>query len=116
MLALRKSSAASCEDAKLLARDPSLVAGRQRCLLHDSGDGQPHQVDAAALLNREVDSAAVRRPTWRALTAVQDSADFTPIAAVGVHHPNVRILHSRLAVGQSAASAAENNSFSVRRP
>src|SRR6266436_6553585 len=81
-----------------------------------AGDGQPHQMVAASLLNRKVDGAAVRRPPWRALTVVQDGADFAAVAAVGVHHPNVSVLHGRLAVGQSASSAAKDDTLALWRP
>ena len=71
---------------------------------------------AAALLNSKIDSAAVRRPSRHTLAVVQDRADFAAIAAIGIHHPNVRVFHGRFAVGQPAARPAKDNALAVRRP
>ena len=64
-----------------------------------AGDGQAHQMIASTLLNREINGAAVGRPLRRALAIVDHAANFVAIAAVSVHHPDVRVFHGRFAVG-----------------
>src|SRR5260370_4116402 len=73
-------------------------------------------MNAAALLHGEVHGTAVRRPLRRALAIINYRADFATIAAVSVHHPDVRVFHGGLAVGQSAARAAINDVLAIRRP
>src|ERR1700730_1899264 len=73
-------------------------------------------MDAAALLDCEIDGVAVGRPLRRALAIINSRSDFPTIAAVSVHHPYVRVLHGGLAVGQAATGAAVNDVLSIRRP
>src|SRR5262249_19545837 len=70
-------------------------------------DGQAHQIVAAAFLHGEVDGIAVGRPASGTLSVINHRANFAAIAAVGVHHPNVRIFHGGFAVGESAQGASK---------
>src|SRR5713226_6184775 len=70
----------------------------------------------STLLGREVDGAAVWGPSRHTLAVVQDGANLAPIAAVGVHHPNVRVFHRSLAVGEATASSAKDDTLPVGRP
>src|SRR4029077_15535440 len=81
-----------------------------------AGNRQAYQPDAAALLNREVHGAAVRRPSWGTLAVVQDGADLLAITAVGIHDPHVTVFHGCFAVGQAAARSAKDDALSVRGP
>ena len=71
---------------------------------------------ASPILHREVHRAAVGRPLRRALAIVNHRSNFAAVAAVGVHHPDVRVFHGRLTVGQAAFCAAINDVLAVRRP
>ena len=52
----------------------------------------------------------------RALPVINHRPDLSPVAAVGVHHPNVRVFHSGLAIRQAAPRSAKEDALAVRRP
>ena len=81
---------------------------------HVGVDGLSIQMHAPAFLHGEIDRLAIRRPYRRALSIV-DRREFMPIRAVRIHHPDVSILHGRLAIGQPALGRAKSDHLPVGR-
>ena len=50
------------------------------------------------------------------MATVENRADFAAVAAVGVHEPDVRVLHGGFAVGEPAPRAAIDDALAVWRP
>src|SRR5262249_37158396 len=81
-----------------------------------SRDRQPNEIVASPLLHREIDGVAVGGPLCRALAIVDRRTDFPAVAAVGVHDPDVGVLHGGLAVGEAAAGATKEDALAIGRP
>src|SRR3982751_4765207 len=54
----------------------------------------------AALLDREIQALPIRRPPRRSVSIVERLSHFMTTGSVGIHHPQMRVLHRRLRRGE----------------
>jgi len=77
---------------------------------------QSIEMGAAALLHTAQDGSTIWCPAGIALPVVDRGAYLAAMAAVRIHHPDVRILHRCLRGGELALRPEKRNCASVRRP